>query len=787
MIAARAALASVCLGTLPSADLGGVRLRDDQRRIVARARRAIALHGGCLVAEDVGRGKTFVALALARDARDTLVVAPASLASTWRAAAERAGVSISLVSHESLSRRRTPATAYDMLIVDESHHFRTMSTRRHRALALLAARAPVVLLSATPLQNRVRDLAAQLALFLGERALEFDAKSLSRFIVRGSATTPDDMPVVRPPEWIQVNADDTATLRSILALPPPARPLDGGDAGALRTIGLVRAWASSRAALQATLRSRERLATAIRQGVEDGRVPTRREARAWHAAEGVVQLGFSSMLIAASPSAVALTELGAALAHDGEAMDTLRRVLRASPDPDAARVAALRDVRARHPERRIIAFSEYASTISALYVALRTDAAVGMLTAREARIATGRIARDELLARFAPGAQGAHAHGAHQSVTLLLATDLLSEGVNLQDASVVVHLDLPWNPARLAQRVGRVRRIGGATEVWTYVFAPPASAESLLYADARLRRKLASAERVVGTGFSVLPALSRVIALATAEDLQRHAIPNASASATAEGDLIARLARWLHGAGGVEGVGRDSAPAAVTLADTHFAMPVAAAVVGVVAGWLAALSDGRLLASCDGRAPDEMSSVVRVAAQAEGAARDVGRAEVSSAISAIAAWLRAESIAAACGIDDAAGPLRRTIERWIGTMPAMVPRHQRAVALSLVGRISAALESSLPLGAERLLAAEALRGVRLDALHRAASIADDVCALRRADVRSSEGPRVMALIVVGPVSNELATDMRMDQERRGSHEGGRVPTLRGDGCYVGAV
>src|SRR5206468_1014892 len=161
-----------------------------------------------------------------------------------------------------------------------------------------------------------------------------------------------------------VDADDGAVLNALLELPAPPRPLDGGDAGALRTISLVRAWASSRAALKSMLRSRHRVTTAIAQGLEAGRMPTRNETREWRAA---------------------------------------------------------------HPRQRVIAFSEFASTISAYFERLRSDPGVGMLTARAARIVTGRIARDEMLARFAPDAQGARAYGAHDAVTLLLATDLLSE------------------------------------------------------------------------------------------------------------------------------------------------------------------------------------------------------------------------------------------------------------------------------------------------------------------------------------------------------------------------
>ncbi|MEO8624199.1 MAG: DEAD/DEAH box helicase family protein, partial [bacterium] len=415
--AARAAIAAACLENLPTAALGSVQLRDDQRRIVARGTRALEREGGCLIGEDVGRGKTYVALALARQWRHPLVIAPASLRTTWRAAAERAGISCAFVSHEALSRGLKSEThssfaplnpnasfdteCFDGIIVDESHHFRTPTTRRYAALTRLAALAPVVLLSATPLQNRARDLSAQIALFHGERAFSLDADALARFVIRGDDALDVGMPTVVAPEWLTIDADDGEVLRAILDLPAPARPLDGGDAGALRTIGLVRAWASSRAALQGALRSRRRLAIAIAQGVDEGRTPTRREARAWFAAEDVVQLGFPAILMHGTSSTHALADLRAALDDDAEAVERLVAVLRATRNPDDARVAAIRRLRAQHAGTRIIAFSEYSSTVCALFAAVRWDAQVGMLTAREARIASGRIPRDELLARFA--------------------------------------------------------------------------------------------------------------------------------------------------------------------------------------------------------------------------------------------------------------------------------------------------------------------------------------------------------------------------------------------------
>jgi hypothetical protein len=77
-------------------------------------------------------------------------------------------------------------------------------------------------------------------------------------------------------------------------------------------------------------------------------------------------------------------------------------------------------------------------------------------------------------------------------VDVLVATDLASEGLNLQDADVVVHYDLPWNPLRLAQRVGRTVRLGGMhdrVDVWW--FAPPESIERTLGMLDRITRKAA--------------------------------------------------------------------------------------------------------------------------------------------------------------------------------------------------------------------------------------------------------------------------------------------------------
>ncbi|HET7844623.1 MAG TPA: hypothetical protein VFL14_10770, partial [Xanthomonadales bacterium] len=390
-------------GVVPT--LGSVALRPDQVEAVRRVRALLRDEGGCLLADDVGTGKTFVALAIARDWKRPLVVVPASLRSTWEHAMRTSTVSCATATHESLSRGTVPAGPFDGVIVDESHRFRPTSNR-HAALARLASHAPLLLLSATPLQNRARELAAQIALFIGEAAYALDAAALTRWIVRATSDVTHVLPAVAPPSWVHPDVNDGEVLEALLALPPPPRAADAGDGGALLLLSLVRAWASSRAALLATIRRRRRSLVALEQCHAEGRVPTTRELAAWYGGDAI-QLGFPAMLAAAIEDRAIAAQQTQAIEAERHGLDALVQAIDRAPDPDLSRVRALRDARARHGDVAILAFSEFASTVRAYFAAMRADHGVGMLTANEARIASGRLSRAQLLARFAPRAQGA--------------------------------------------------------------------------------------------------------------------------------------------------------------------------------------------------------------------------------------------------------------------------------------------------------------------------------------------------------------------------------------------
>jgi hypothetical protein len=146
-----------------------------------------------------------------------------------------------------------------------------------------------------------------------------------------------------------------------------------------------------------------------------------------------------------------------------------------------------------------VAFSQYAATIRGLFQEFRNERGVGALTASGARVAGGVITRSDALARFAPIANGLKPPREIDRIDFLLTTDLLSEGVNLQDAGVVVHLDLPWTAARLEQRLGRVRRLGSMHQrVHAYAIRPSTAAEALLHLEGTIKRKVRETEISIG-------------------------------------------------------------------------------------------------------------------------------------------------------------------------------------------------------------------------------------------------------------------------------------------------
>lgn len=117
--------------------------------------------------------------------------------------------------------------------------------------------------------------------------------------------------------------------------------------------------------------------------------------------------------------------------------------------------------------------------------------------------------RAATIAGFAPQTAGPRSAAgeatAKDEFDILFTTDVLAEGVNLQQACQMINYDLPWNPMRIVQRHGRIDRIGSKHDyVHLGLFFPAERLDELLALEERLERKLALADAAVGAG-EVLP------------------------------------------------------------------------------------------------------------------------------------------------------------------------------------------------------------------------------------------------------------------------------------------
>lgn len=653
--------------------LGSVTLRPHQLDAVRRLDTCLERAGGALLCDEVGLGKTYVALALARSRACALVVAPASLRDMWHTASQQCGIGIQFVSAESLSRAPLMRTGHDLVIVDEAHHFRSLSAARYRSLVLLAARSPVLLVSATPMHNRRSDLVALLSLFLGSAARSLSEEEVAGYVVRRNPQDlADSFPRVADPVRLPVT-HDSRLLDLLLGLPPPMRPRDGGFAAAMVAHTLVRLWASSDAALREALRRRLARTAAIRCALEAGTYPTARELRAWTYAEGALQLGFAELLGSAGPAGRD-DLLAPAREHERALIELLASLPRES-GADAERVRHLRAVRRERAPGKTVAFSQFSETVGMYYRHLAREPGVAMLTSRGARIASGPISRRETLARFAPLSAARDAGGPATEISLLLATDLLSEGVNLQDASVVVHLDLPWTAATLEQRVGRVARMGSRhREVVVYSIEPPAPSRDIVRAEAIIRRKAALTE--VSLGASRIPPL-----FAPVERSGNSAVEDAEAVRRA-------LTGWVKP--GLSNTG--SSPLCAAVGSDHDG----ALVLVILRG------RPRLLAAMG----DELSSGPRAvrgaAARALGRPVYVSAARLERIVAEARQWMERELASDDAGRSRAPRSLlARPIGERLARLLSQCPRHLRPQCSVRSAAIQERLQSPFTLGVER--------------------------------------------------------------------------------------
>ncbi len=232
-----------------------------------------------------------------------------------------------------------------------------------------------------------------------------------------------------------------------------------------------------------------------------------------------------------------LRSLGAAArtvtrANDPNLAELVERLAAISAEA-AKRGMGAADTRDR---RKVLIFSYFSDTVD--WIGEHLEEASGIdqrLAAYRGRIvslsgSTPAPHKDAAVWGFAPRTTDAPAGCDEDRFDILVTTDVLAEGVNLQQARHIINYDLPWNPMRLVQRHGRIDRIGSQhSEVIMHCVFPDARLDDLLGLEAVLHRKLTQAAASIGVG-AVLPEESGrdVSFTETREEIERLRCEDAS-------------------------------------------------------------------------------------------------------------------------------------------------------------------------------------------------------------------------------------------------------------------
>ncbi len=144
--------------------------------------------------------------------------------------------------------------------------------------------------------------------------------------------------------------------------------------------------------------------------------------------------------------------------------------------------------------RKVLVFTQYSDTARYLYDELKhtlPNCQMGLVTGnvKDIDATTGLTNYESILQNFSPKSKKTP-EGKIQEIDILIATDCISEGQNLQDCDQIINYDIHWNPVRLIQRFGRIDRLNSQnTEIQMVNFWPTANLENYLNLEQRIAGK----------------------------------------------------------------------------------------------------------------------------------------------------------------------------------------------------------------------------------------------------------------------------------------------------------
>lgn len=568
-----------------------VNLAQFQEDAIARIWTRMKKYGGCIVADSVGLGKTWIAKKILEktgyyERKNILIVCPAQLREMWRKELKKIDVKENILSQEDLASenyldkaKKTLGGRLDnveLIVVDESHNFRNpLSNRWENFFTLVndhmvksGNRPNMLFLTATPINNTPWDLYWQIMLLvLMDRStfVKENIPDLFQFFKRAKDNPsllndllneisirrtrdyivenyPDAFIVVELPngetreqkiifpdrvlENINYQLDkaykgmykeisDTITEKLTMAyyrileyrkegLKTEEERLAFGRmiaiGGIFRTI-LLKRLESSVDAFRKSVFNHIRFLEKLKTYLKSGKLLTKESYVKYLMSvdEELDEEDLKDILTDFRINQYNSEELFKDIDKDiGLLKNILEKVKRIKPEDDAKLKALKQKLLELLQDGQVVLFTYYADTLNYIYNEIINDP-------RFAKLKIEAVSSSGLTSRNPQQREVIIQDFFSKKINLLMSTDVLSEGQNLQTAKYLINYDLHWNPTRMIQRAGRIDRIGSPfKKIFVYNFFPEDELEELLKLVEILQTKIIDIDRSVGLDQTIL-------------------------------------------------------------------------------------------------------------------------------------------------------------------------------------------------------------------------------------------------------------------------------------------
>ena len=568
-----------------------VNLAEFQDDAIARIWSRLKKYNGCIVADSVGLGKTWIAKKILEkigyyERKNILVICPAQLREMWRKELKNIDVKENILSQEQLAMEDFLEKAIEILggriddleliVIDESHNFRNPLSNRWENLFTLindhfvkdGSRPNMLFLTATPINNTPWDLYWQIMLlvlndnqaFITDNILDLysffrKAKSnptilndlLNEISIR---RTRDYIIKNYPDAYIMVPNSEGELVEKKIVFPERILEninyhLDEAYAGMYRQIAdtiteklkmayykileyrkegikteeerlslgrmigiggifktiLLKRLESSVESFRISIERHITFLEKLKKYLNNGKLLTKKYFYKYVLSvdEELNQEELKVVLKDIDPKKYKMKELITDIDIDIKYLsEILDKVKKIDPEEDSKLTVLKEKLLELSKGGQIVVFTYYADTLNYIYKEILNDNRLVHLKI-EAVSSTGETnktpkQRTKIIDDFFD-----------KKIDIILSTDVLSEGLNLQTAKYLINYDLHWNPTRMIQRAGRIDRIGSPYDkIFVYNFFPEDELEELLRLVEILQTKIADIDNSIGLDQTVL-------------------------------------------------------------------------------------------------------------------------------------------------------------------------------------------------------------------------------------------------------------------------------------------